>query len=183
MKLSFNASILTIYFLLATLSSSKSLDGDLYFETDVRPILKAQCFHCHGEEDEKEADLDLRLVRLMQDGGKSGRAITPSDIENSILWKKISSDEMPEGEKKLSLPQKNVIKNWILQGARTLRPEPENVADARFTKEELEHWAFQPLNTITKLGEEIITVDTFIQKKLNEKGLHLSKQTSKEKLN
>ena len=182
MKLSFNASILTIYFLLATLSSSKSLDGDLYFETDVRPILKAQCFHCHGEEDEKEADLDLRLVRLMQDGGKSGRAITPSDIENSILWEKISSDEMPEGDKKLSPTQKNVIKNWILQGAKTLRPEPENVADARFTKEELEHWAFQPLNTIKKSEEEIITVDTFIQKKLNDKGLHLSKQTSKEKL-
>ena len=35
------------------------------FETHVRPILKAHCFHCHGEEDELQGGLDLRLVRLM----------------------------------------------------------------------------------------------------------------------
>jgi len=32
------------------------------FERDVRPILKAMCFHCHGEEEHLQGGLDLRLV-------------------------------------------------------------------------------------------------------------------------
>ncbi len=33
------------------------------FERDVRPILKAHCWHCHGEEPELKGGLDARLVR------------------------------------------------------------------------------------------------------------------------
>ena len=33
------------------------------FEADVRPILKAHCFQCHGEEAKPKGGLDLRLVR------------------------------------------------------------------------------------------------------------------------
>ena len=52
---------------------------------------------------------------------------------------------MPEGDKKLTAAQKEAIRVWIEAGARTARPEPENVEDARFTLEELQHWAFQPV--------------------------------------
>ena len=38
------------------------------FEADVRPILKAHCFHCHGEAGTREAKLDLRLRRLIVKG-------------------------------------------------------------------------------------------------------------------
>lgn len=31
------------------------------FEADVRPILKAHCFHCHGDQGKVEGGLDLRL--------------------------------------------------------------------------------------------------------------------------
>ena len=64
---------------------------------------------------------------------------------NTLLWKKIAEDEMPRGEKKLTAEEKETIRKWIARGARTLRPEPENVEDARFTVEELSHWAFQPV--------------------------------------
>ena len=30
------------------------------FERDIRPVLKAHCFHCHGEDGASEADIDLR---------------------------------------------------------------------------------------------------------------------------
>src|SRR6478752_2727109 len=32
------------------------------FETHVRPILKAHCWHCHGETDETKGSLDARLA-------------------------------------------------------------------------------------------------------------------------
>ena len=42
------------------------------FEADVRPILKAHCWHCHGEDAEVEGGLDARLARLLTKGGESG---------------------------------------------------------------------------------------------------------------
>src|SRR6185503_2780882 len=44
----------------------------LTFEKDVRPILKAHCFECHGEGEKLKGGLDLRLRRLMLEGGKDG---------------------------------------------------------------------------------------------------------------
>ena len=52
--------------------------GAVSYETDVRPILKAHCFHCHGEEEELGGGLDLRLKHLMLTGGDSGPAIVES---------------------------------------------------------------------------------------------------------
>ena len=75
------------------------LASELFFETDVRPILKAACFQCHGEEEEKEGKLDVRLVRLLAAGGKSGPVLKPGDPEGSLLWEKLVADEMPKGQK------------------------------------------------------------------------------------
>ena len=40
-------------------------DAVLTFERDVRPIVKAHCTHCHGEEEKPEGGVDLRLRRFM----------------------------------------------------------------------------------------------------------------------
>ena len=69
----------------------------LTFEKDVRTIFKAMCFHCHGEDDIRKGGLDLRLVRLMQEGGESGSAVLASQPLKSLLWERIASDEMPDG--------------------------------------------------------------------------------------
>src|SRR4051812_43470296 len=65
------------------------------YEQQVRPILKAHCFACHGEEEKPKANLDLRLARLMVRGGKSGPAIVAGRHEESLLWERIDADEMP----------------------------------------------------------------------------------------
>ena len=85
----------------------------LSFEADVRPILKAACFHCHGEEKKKHGGLDVRLVHLMKTGGESGAAIVPEKPDQSLLWTQIVSDKMPDGPKKLTPSQKQIIREWI----------------------------------------------------------------------
>ncbi len=148
------------------------------FEEHIRPLFKAMCFHCHGEEKEKKGDLDLRLVRLMKAGGKSGSALTPGDAKGSLLWRKITSDKMPEGPKKLTPSQKALVFRWIEQGALTTDPEPADVADARFSSVELKHWAFQPVTRpeVPKVeGYTLSTpLDAFIARRLADQALPFS---------
>lgn len=152
----------------------------LTFERDIRPILKEACFHCHGESGVREGGLDLRLVRLMLDGGDSGAAIAPQAPEDSLLWQRLATDEMPEGEKKLSEPNKRLIHSWIAQGARTARPEPEDADAAQFTLEERQHWAFQPVAPVPipasqpEAQDVLNPIDAFIAKRLGDVGLAFS---------
>src|SRR6476660_905926 len=64
-------------------------ESNITFEKQIRPILKANCFDCHGEGEKLKGDLDLRLRRLMVKGGEAGAAIEPGQPEKSLLYKKI----------------------------------------------------------------------------------------------
>lgn len=120
--------------------------AELTFEHDVRPILKAHCFQCHGEEAKREGGLDVRLKRLIEKGGESGAAIVPTKPEESLLVEKIRSGEMPPIDKKLSTAEIEKIVRWIEGGAKTARPEPEQLGEGPlFTDEERNYWAFQPI--------------------------------------
>ena len=72
------------------------------FEADIRPILRAHCFDCHGATEEKQGGLDLRLVRFQLVGGDSGPALTPGDPDASHLLVRIRAGEMPPGEGKVA---------------------------------------------------------------------------------
>ena len=61
---------------LATTSALAADAPELTFEKQVRPILKAHCFQCHGEAGKTEAKLDVRLKRLLEKGGEAG----PDDV-------------------------------------------------------------------------------------------------------
>lgn len=119
--------------------------NSLFFETDVRPILKAHCFHCHGEAGHTEANLDLRLVRLIQEGGDSGSALKLHDPNDSLLWQRVATNEMPPEGKSLKDEEKEILRRWIQDGAATKRPEPNQPLDDQWTEEEKNYWAFQPV--------------------------------------
>lgn len=157
------------------------------FEAQVRPIFKTHCFPCHGEEDKHEGKLDLRLVRSMSKGGESGAAVVAGKHAASLLWKRVAADEMPPGEKKLSVKERRVIAEWIDAGAKTARPEPEAISDDDVTEEERSFWSFQPVmrprvpemadrkSQISNLKSEIRTpVDAFIHARLKAEKLSLS---------
>src|SRR5207247_7033965 len=106
------------------------------FEKDIRPILKAHCFDWHGEGEKLNGGLDLRLQRLMLKGGDDGPVIVPGKPERSLLFKLVHSGEMPKRGKKLTREQVALIKNWLVSGAKTARPEPTQLGKGSGITEE-----------------------------------------------
>ncbi len=131
----------------ATFSKTSRLKvPQLTYEEHIRPILKANCFDCHGESESPKAGLDLRLRRLMLQGGKSGPALVPGNPEQSPLIQLVTSGEMPKRTRKLSAQEIDRLRDWVAQGAPTLGPEPSEVPRGMLISEaERRHWAFQPL--------------------------------------
>ncbi len=158
--------------------------GEAVFERDVRPILKAACFQCHGEADSREGGLDVRLSKLLMHGGDSGPAIVAGNSAASLLFQRIRDGEMPEGTKKLSPQQVESIRRWIDEGAKTARPEPDDPNEVRFTAEELNYWAFQPITTVepptAAPSAQIRTpIDAFIWQRLHAAGLQFSPEADR----
>lgn len=103
------------------------------FNRDIRPILSAKCFACHGpDEKSREADLRLDTATGIQADLGGHRAVVPGKPEQSALIERIeSADEslrMPPAESglKLSAEEKETLRKWIVSGA-----------------EYQVHWAFQ----------------------------------------
>ncbi len=151
---------------------ASAADAPLHFESDIRAILKTHCWHCHGEEEKPEGQLDLRLVRFMANGGDSGAAIVPGKPDDSLLIQRVASGDMPPGDKKVSPAELEKLRRWIGEGALTARPEPEKVdKDSPWTDEERAYWAFQPVRrpALPKVhSSEAVRspVDTFLLHKL-----------------
>ncbi|MBL8808990.1 MAG: DUF1549 domain-containing protein [Planctomycetaceae bacterium] len=162
---------------------------DLHFETSVRPILKAHCWHCHGEDAELKGKLDARLVRVLIKGGESGPAIVSGDHASSLLYQRIASGDMPPGEKKVSPEELQVIARWIDGGATTARPEPENAPEVGsiFSEEDHAHWAFQPITrpavpTVAQAELVKTPIDAFLLNKLQSQQLSFGSEADRETL-
>ena len=67
------------------------------FEKDIRPLLKAHCFHCHGEAGKKEGGVDLRLRRFMLKTTDEGPVMEPGNSEASLIVQLTRNGEMPKG--------------------------------------------------------------------------------------
>ncbi len=117
------------------------------FEKDIRPILKAHCFDCHGEGEQLKGGLDVRLRRLLVAGGDDGPAIVPGKPDQSELLKLVESGKMPKRDKKLSPAEIALLRRWIATGAKIARPEPAELPQgtAGITEEERSFWSFQPI--------------------------------------
>ncbi|MCH2202074.1 MAG: DUF1553 domain-containing protein [Fuerstiella sp.] len=100
----------------------------LSFNRDIRPILSDRCFHCHGPNEEAR-QAELRLDCDDENDGpfrdRDGhRVIQPKDLKASRLWYRLTTDDeserMPPSDshsKPLTVSEKALIRNWILQGA------------------------------------------------------------------
>jgi mono/diheme cytochrome c family protein len=164
--------------------------GQVVFETHVRPILKANCFHCHGEGEKLQSGLDLRLRRLIVKGGETGPAIVPGKPAESLLLTYLREGEMPpaEIEKRLTASEIAMIERWISSGANTAGAEPEQL-DAGFfmTDQERNFWSFQPLvrhlpPAVKQTGRVRTPIDQFVLARLEEKGFGFAPDADRQTL-
>ncbi len=132
------------------------------FNRDVRPILAAKCFACHGP-DAKERKAKLRLDD--RDVAIRRGAITPGKSSESELIARIfstSADEVmppPEAREGLSDKEKATLRRWIEGGA-----------------EYAQHWAFVPpvKSPLPEVANKSWTrggIDRFVLERLEAEGL------------
>jgi hypothetical protein len=163
-------------------------DEPLTFERHVRPILKAHCFHCHGEESELKGNLDVRLKRLLDKGGDGGPAVVAGKPDESPLLERIVAGEMPPGNKPVPAREVELLRKWIEQGAITARAEPDDPAKiSEIAEEDRAYWFFQPVKrpeVPVVQAKELVTneIDAFLLAKLEPQGLSFAAEADKRTL-
>ncbi|RMG79753.1 MAG: hypothetical protein D6707_07600 [Bacteroidetes bacterium] len=86
----------------------------VYFINDVQPIINSSCAYsgCHDKATAKEG-VDLSSYSSIITTGE----VVAGNADESEIYEQIAKNEMPPGNP-LTNEQKNIIKNWINQGAK-----------------------------------------------------------------
>ncbi len=171
----------------AGLTPARAATGaKIEFETDIRPILKAHCFHCHGEGEKLGGGVDLRLRHFMAETKtEDGLVLVPGNPEASLMLKLVKSGDMPKKEKKLGGEDAALIEKWIQSGAPTATAEPKDLPKG-FVVTDLDRrfWSFQPISRPpvpkwTGADRVRTSIDVFILSKLREQGLGFAPEAGK----
>ncbi|MFO1062297.1 MAG: PSD1 and planctomycete cytochrome C domain-containing protein [Pirellulales bacterium] len=108
---------------------------ELQFNRDVRPILSAACFRCHGfDAKARQADLRLDSADDATRPREDGPAVVPGKPDESSVWKRIVSADKdlvmppPDAIRQLTDAEKETLKRWIAEGAKYQR-----------------HWSVEPI--------------------------------------
>jgi hypothetical protein len=161
--MSFMKHLFALILLTASLAhgTELSVPAKIEFNRDVRPILSDNCYHCHGN-DPSHRKAKLRLD--VREAALEKEAFVPGKPEQSQLIERILTDDAdelmppPDSHKRLSAPQKEILKRWIAEGA-----------------EYQPHWAFVALKPVgLPAGLKTHPIDYFIQTMLQTNGLTAS---------
>lgn len=141
----------SLVFVLSNCIAASTAFGKVNYNFEVRPILSAKCFGCHGS-DKKDRKADLRLDDR-EAALKSGTIIPGKPEKSELITRLYSTDPEeimppPEKHQELTPAQKDTLKRWIAEGAHY---DP--------------HWAFQPPK-----APEQKTVDEIVAHALEKKG-------------
>jgi len=159
-------------------------NGSGMFAADIRPILAARCYPCHGP-DLQQNGLRLDSLAAILKGSANGSVVIPGDSGKSPLVRRILAldrPQMPYGGPPLAAGDVELIRKWIDQGA--LGPDSlAPIAAARPTR----HWAYvKPMRPdVPKVRNAAWCrnpIDNFILARLEEEGLNPSAEASKEVL-
>ena len=156
------------------------------WEADVRPILKAHCTLCHGEEQPVEGGVDLRLRRFLDREAEGyGALLVPGDPSAGEMLRVIRSGEMPKAGKKVSAEELAMIERWVAAGARSVEPEPESIPPGPYlTAGDRAWWSFQPIikpavPALADAADGRTPIDAFILQALGPKGLVLAPEADR----
>lgn len=95
------------------------------FSLDVMPILQSRCVECHspGGQGYQASGLDLRSYAGLMKGTRHGPIVTPGNPLTSNLLVLVDgradrSIRMPHNRRPLLSQQRDILRDWVRQGAR-----------------------------------------------------------------
>ena len=147
----------------------------LNFNRDIRPILSAKCFSCHGP-DSQDRDADYRLDT--QEGAFADlggyRGIVPGKPKESELVYRITTDDSddlmppPKHKNPLTKTEIELLVRWVREGAPYAG-----------------HWAFEPVKRPPlpeAKAKALNAIDHFVSARLEQEGLGFSPEAAPETL-
>ena len=171
-------------------SAEFSKDQIAFFENSVRPILKQNCFGCHGS---KKTQGGLRLDHRagLLTGGESGPAVSLEKPADSLLLEAINyeSYEMPPAGK-LPAEQIAVLTRWVTMGVpwtpgAAVEPIKQTAKHSPAVNDETRSfWSYQPVKrpsvpAVKQQSWVQSPIDAFILAKLEAHGLAPAEPASK----
>ena len=133
----------------------------IQFNRDVRKILAANCFSCHGQDAEtRKGKLRLDEAASALKPRNGATAIVPGNLVESEAWQRIISDDPdelmppPVSKNTLTAEEKDILKRWIQQGAKYE-----------------DHWAFIAPKKPAATNNAKNPIDVFLQRRLTKEGL------------
>jgi hypothetical protein len=146
------------------------------FARDVLPILRQNCFECHGPEKQKGGlRLDSRAAMLK--GGENGPPVVPGKPDRSELIVRVSRAKgadgvMPARGETLSKAQIEILRAWIAAGA----PWPDSDGG--------KHWAYvkparTPLPVVKDATWPRNAIDYFVLARLEKEGIQPSPEAAR----
>jgi mono/diheme cytochrome c family protein len=176
---------------------ARAAEPQVDFSRDIKPILAAQCYDCHGARKVKGGlRLDIRADAL-RGGDSKEPIIVPVQPDQSGLIKRVltkdADDRMPQKADPLPPAQIALLKAWISQGA----PWPAGADDVAssgrpaegmiISDKERSFWSFRPVTRVEPPPVKntrwaLNPIDQFILAKLESEGLSPSPPASKREL-
>ena len=160
-------------------------NGAQFYRQQVHPILKENCFKCHGGEDKLKGEFRVTSREGLVRGGELGPGFNESDPARSLLLEMISykdEDHQMPPRSKLPAEELAVLDRWIEMGA-PYDPELEIQGDPNeghhgreITEEDRNWWSYRPLSTAPVPKPENTNwadneIDAFVLNRLEEAGL------------
>ena len=165
-------------------AAGSSRNSSPAFATEIRPILAARCYQCHGP-DIQQNGLRLDSLQALLEGSETGKIIVPGSSEKSRLVRRLLAldrPQMPYGGPPLPRARSTRSASGLTQGA----PGPDSSAPLAHTAP-VKHWAYMqpvrpPLPKVKDAAWCRNPIDSFVLARLEKEGLSPSPEASKETL-
>ncbi len=165
-------------------ADESAVQGSQLYKDQVLPILKQNCFMCHGAQ-VKQSGLDLTSRTSLLQGGDNGAVVVPGDPEASQLYKLVAHQTepgMPFKGKRLSDEALASIRAWIKAGVPYGETLPSDKLQAASSETpstpgpNSDHWAFRkPTRPVVPAVKDQRWVrnpiDAFLQAEMEKRGL------------
>ncbi|MBC8353811.1 MAG: DUF1553 domain-containing protein [Planctomycetes bacterium] len=156
-------------FVVSLLAAIGAKANEIDFDSQIAPIFAGHCLECHSGIKPK-GDLALTSTEDITKGGASGQPYVAKDSSKSLLWERVSTNEMPP-KHALKVEQKEILKRWIDEGAKWGTSPIDRFAVTTSSRAGRDWWSLQPLEAEPPKTD----IDASVRAKLQDAGLKLAK--------